>query len=64
MSEIAASPKYAGLDVLIRMEWDRLDDIIVGAKIMERAVLITKYFEGQRCCADGDIVSDDPCSRF
>ncbi len=40
--EPAASPEDGGLNVLVRAQWESLDNVIIGAEIVESPIGVTK----------------------
>ena len=63
MREVSTGSEYPGLDKLIGREREGLDDVIIGAKIMERPVLVAENLQLERRIADGFLVGFDPGAR-
>ena len=50
--EQVPSPEHGGLDKLISMKRERLDDVVIGPEIMKRSIAIAPNLQGQRRHAD------------
>ena len=63
MGEMPPGPKHAGLDILVGINRDGLDEVIIGAEVVKGSVFVAKYLYGYRRRPHIFIVGVDFCPR-